>query len=106
MEKFKQFMDIENFENLTKSAMRTHMSKPEVVQIMRARALKHSDMADHDQAMRYIVRAEDLAARLLPNPEHMQALLVKSTKVEILLKKLSTGREGRLPNDDDFNEPI
>ena len=58
MAKFKQFMDKENFDSHTKSAMSTHMRKPEVVQILCAVAQKHSDMADYEEALRRINRAE------------------------------------------------
>jgi len=37
------------------------MSKPEMVQILRATANKHSDMSEHDEAIRRIDRAEVLA---------------------------------------------
>ena len=62
------------------------MKKPEVIQIMRARALKHSDMANHSEALRYIERAEKLAEQMLQTQDHVQVLLVKQTWVEIKLK--------------------
>ena len=64
-------MDKENFDLLTKKAMSTHMRKPEVVQVLRAVALKHSDLADHEEAIRRINRAETLANELLPSKDHV-----------------------------------
>ena len=93
MSKYKQFMDKANFDDLTKKAMQTHMRKPEVVQILRAVATKHSDLSEHTEAIRRIERAETLAGQLLPTKDHAQTLLVLTAKVEILLKKLRLGTE-------------
>ena len=93
MSKYKQFMDKANFDDLTKKATSSHMRKPEIVQILRAVATKHSDMSEHTEAIRRIERAETLADQLLPTKDHVQSLLVKMTKVEIFLKKLRVGSE-------------
>lgn len=69
------------------------MRKPEVVQILRAVATKHSDLSEHTEAIRRIERAETLAGQLLPTKDHAQTLLVLTAKVEILLKKLRLGTE-------------
>ena len=54
MTKFKQFMDLQNFDDLSRKAMRTHMKKPEVVEIMRALAVKHADSGKMDKALNYL----------------------------------------------------
>ena len=61
MQKFKNFMDVKSFAQLSATAMGTHRQKPEVVQIMRALAIKYSDLGDHKKAMDYISRVETLA---------------------------------------------
>ena len=61
MQKFKNFMDVKSFNQLSAMAMQTHMKKPEVVQIMRALAVKYSDLGDHSKAMEYVGRLETLA---------------------------------------------
>ena len=93
-------MDVESFDKLSAMAMGTHRRKPEVVQIMRALAVKHSDYGDIEKALSYVARAEKLADELLQTKEHAQVLLVWLTKVEILLKKLRLGTE------EEFKEPI
>ena len=50
MQKFKNFMDVKSFNQLS-----------EVVQIMRALAVKYSDLGDHSKAMEYVGRLETLA---------------------------------------------
>jgi hypothetical protein len=96
MQKFKQFMDVESFDKLSAMAMGTHRRQPEVVQIMRALAVKHSDYGDFDKALGYITRAEKLADELIQTKEHAQVLLVWLAKVEILLKKFRVGSEEEL----------
>ena len=61
MTKFKQFMNLQNFDDLSRKAMRTHMKKPEVVEIMRALAVKHADSGKMDKALNYLERAFTLA---------------------------------------------
>lgn len=58
-------MDVESFEKLSSEAMGTHHRKPEVIQIMRALAIKYEDLGDHTKALEYINRAEKLANELL-----------------------------------------
>ena len=58
MHKFKQFMNEETFTDLTKSAMGTHMKKPEMVSIMRALAVKYSELGDHEKALSYMERSK------------------------------------------------
>ena len=58
MHKFKQFMDEELFTELTSGAMRSHMNKPEVVSILRALAIKYSELGEHDKSLKYIERAK------------------------------------------------
>ena len=93
MHVFKQFMDVKQFTELTTAAMGTHRTKPEVVRIMRALALKYSDLGDHEKALSYIERSENLAVERLPTMEHTQVILTRLIKVDILLKKLRLGTE-------------
>ena len=69
VQKFKQFMDLETFQRLADSALAT-IRQPEVIQIMRALAMKYSDLGDFGKALEYIGRAEKLAEELLPIKEH------------------------------------
>ncbi len=71
MEKFKQFMDVKAFEQLQKNTMGSHREKPEVVQVMRALAIKYSDLGKHEQAMTYINRTESLSVQKLPSEQHV-----------------------------------
>lgn len=54
-------MDLSGFDVCSGKAMGTHRQKPEVVQILRALAMKHSDAGNIDKAMNYIERAGQLA---------------------------------------------
>ena len=58
-------MDLGGFDVCSGKAMGTHRQKPEVVQILRALAMKHSDSGNIDKAMSYIERAGDLAKQHL-----------------------------------------
>ena len=58
-------MDIETFDKATRTAMSTHMKKPEVLQILRALGLKYAERNDFDRGLSYIERAEKLSKDLL-----------------------------------------
>lgn len=62
-------MDGASFDKLSTEAMSSHHKKPEVIQIMRALAMKHADQGDHAKALQYIGRAEKLANELLGGTE-------------------------------------
>lgn len=63
-------MDIQMFEHLAESALATHKSQPEVIQIMRALATKSYDLGNHEKALSQIARAERLAKEILPTENH------------------------------------
>ena len=58
------------FEHLAESALATHKSQPEVIQIMRALATKSYDLGNHEKALSQIARAERLAKEILPTDNH------------------------------------
>jgi len=58
MEKFKQFMTIEEYTKLTSQAMSTHMKKPEVIKILTVVAAKYCEMGDLPKALERANRAE------------------------------------------------
>lgn len=57
-------MDLDTFLSITNEAIRT-IRQPEVIQIMRALAMKYFDLGDFGKALNYIGRAEKLADELL-----------------------------------------
>ena len=63
-------MAISEFETLAESALETHKSQPEVIQIMRALATKSFDLGNHEKALSQIARAERLAKELLTTENH------------------------------------
>ena len=65
MHKFKQFMDIETFDQQTRTAMGTHMKKIEVLSVLRALASKYAERNDFQKGLSYIERAEKLSKDLL-----------------------------------------
>ena len=100
MHNYKQFMDLETFDNASKKAMGTHRQSPEGVQVMRALALKNSGVGKMDKAIHYITRASELAAQYISSKEDQEILHILTDKIEILLKKFANGTE------EDFKEPI
>jgi hypothetical protein len=77
---------VQQFDKLTSQAMATHMKKVEVVSIMRVKADKYSSLGDHQKALNYLKRVDDLALQLLPSQKHNQVILNKAKSVEILLR--------------------
>ena len=65
MNKCKDFLDVQAFEEISKSAMSKYMKKPEVVEIMRVLAIKFSDLQNFKKALHYIERAESLTKTVL-----------------------------------------
>ena len=55
---------------MSDTALETHLRQPEVISIMRALAMKYSDLGDFGKALEYIGRAEKLADELLMTKEH------------------------------------
>jgi hypothetical protein len=51
MHKFKQFMNQELFTELTSAATRSHRLKPEMISVLRALALKYSELGDYKNAL-------------------------------------------------------
>ena len=51
-------MDEKTFTDLTSKSMVTHMKKPEMISIMRALALKYSELGQYKDAMQRIDRAK------------------------------------------------
>ena len=93
-------MDLETFTRLADEALAQHLRQPEMIWIYRALSTKHSDLGDFKKALEYITRAEKIADELFQTREHEQFVYIWLTKVEILLKKLTTGTE------DEYIEPI
>ena len=93
MIKCKDFLDVAAFEEISKNAMSTHLSKPEVVEIMRVLATKYADLSNFKQAKHYIGRAEALAGKRLGTREHYRVLDVLICKLEILLKQVRCDAE-------------
>ena len=85
--KFKFFMDKKTFEENTSSAMRTHMKKPEMVSVMRALAVKYSELGEHDQALNYVERVKNKIGQFYENTENLEMLLISQNEIEILKKK-------------------
>lgn len=93
MHKFKQFMDEELFTELTSAAMRSHMNKPEVVSILRALAIKYSELGEHEKALKYIERATEKCDKFNINQNSTEMLQIDLSKIEILKKKNRTDCE-------------
>ena len=58
-------MDIETFDQQTRTAMSTHMKKVEVLSVLRALGLKYAERNDYEKGINYIERAEKLSRELL-----------------------------------------
>ena len=87
MHKFKQFMDEELFTDLTKAASRTHLRKPEMISIMRAKALKYSELGEYEKALSCVENVKNKCANFYENPMNPELLLNMQNEIEILKKK-------------------
>ena len=88
MQKFKNFLDNDSFDQLSKELLATPLhKKPEHIQILLSLARRQSDFGNHDHALQYVKRCEKIADELLNSEENEQYLYIWLAKVEILLKK-------------------
>lgn len=86
MEEFYPFLTAEQFTTLQRQVMATHMNKPEIVVILRTLAEKYSSRGNHEEALKRLDRSDQLVKKWYPNEEHIQVILNKQRRVEILLR--------------------
>ena len=67
--------------------MGTHMKKPEMVSIMRALAVKYSELGEYTKALSYVEKGKQKIEVFYENQANTEMLLILQNEIEILKKR-------------------